>query len=178
MTLTQQWRYLNLTRNCFYILFPAKGIMSYRQINSIRLYVRLKGTCSLASRATPANKLNKVNVNCLNIPKKHRGLHKTSSRAVCLRPVLNVLLGVGPCLSFSRDNQRAILQTLATKIYFTFFIYFCRDIELICKQTYRISPSRRQCPWRPRQCPWRPRGSDTIVQHLIRAKTTPGCQDF
>jgi len=38
MTLTQQWQYLNLTRN---ILFPAKGIVSYRQIISSHLYVRL-----------------------------------------------------------------------------------------------------------------------------------------
>jgi len=30
-----------LTRNSFYILFPAKGIMNYRQIISIRLYVRI-----------------------------------------------------------------------------------------------------------------------------------------
>ena len=42
MMLTQQWRYLNLTRNSFYILLPAKGIVNYRQIISIRLYVRLK----------------------------------------------------------------------------------------------------------------------------------------
>jgi len=27
MTLTQQWRYLNFTRNSFYILFPEKGII-------------------------------------------------------------------------------------------------------------------------------------------------------
>jgi len=39
---TQQWRYLIFTRNSFYILFPAKGIVSYRQIISSRLYVRLK----------------------------------------------------------------------------------------------------------------------------------------
>jgi len=39
MTLTQQWQYLNLTRNTFHILFSAKGIMSYRQIISSRLYV-------------------------------------------------------------------------------------------------------------------------------------------
>jgi len=49
MTLTQQWRYLNLTKNSFYILFPAEIIMSYRQIISSHLFVRLKGTCSLAS---------------------------------------------------------------------------------------------------------------------------------
>jgi len=51
MMLTQQWRYFNRTRNSFYVLFPAKGIMSYRQIISIRLYVRLKGIYSLAGRA-------------------------------------------------------------------------------------------------------------------------------
>jgi len=32
MTLTQKWRNLNLTRNSFYILFPAKDIMNYRRI--------------------------------------------------------------------------------------------------------------------------------------------------
>jgi len=33
------------------MLFPANDIMSNRQIISSRLYIRLKGTCSLASRA-------------------------------------------------------------------------------------------------------------------------------
>jgi len=33
----------------FYILFPAKGIISFRQIISSRLYVRLKGACSFFS---------------------------------------------------------------------------------------------------------------------------------
>jgi len=42
MTLTQQWRYLNLTRNRFYILLPAKCVVTYRQIISRRLYIRLK----------------------------------------------------------------------------------------------------------------------------------------
>jgi len=51
MTLTQQWRYLNLSRNSFYIYFPAKGIMGDREINYNILCVRLKGTCSLAGRA-------------------------------------------------------------------------------------------------------------------------------
>jgi len=50
-TLTQQWRYLNHCRNSFYILCPAKGIVSYRQIISSRPYVRLKRTWSLPSRA-------------------------------------------------------------------------------------------------------------------------------
>jgi len=51
MTRMQQWRYLNFTRNSFYILFPAKCIVSYKQIISSRLYVRLKETCSLAGGA-------------------------------------------------------------------------------------------------------------------------------
>ena len=38
----QQWLYLNFTRNSFYILFPTKGNVSYRQVISIRLYVCLK----------------------------------------------------------------------------------------------------------------------------------------
>ena len=67
MTLTQQWWYLNLTRNSFYILLPAKGIMIYKQINSCRLCIRLKGTWTLV------NKLNNVNVSCLEIREEHRG---------------------------------------------------------------------------------------------------------
>jgi len=30
-----------LTENSFYILFPRKGIMNYRQIHSSRFYVRI-----------------------------------------------------------------------------------------------------------------------------------------
>jgi len=41
MKLKQQWRYLNFTRNNFYVLFPAKGIVSYKQIISSSLCVRL-----------------------------------------------------------------------------------------------------------------------------------------
>jgi len=40
-----------LTRDSFYILFPRKGIVGYRQIISSSLHVLLKGTCSLAGRA-------------------------------------------------------------------------------------------------------------------------------
>jgi len=29
MTLTQQWWYLNFTRNSFYILFPEQGIILF-----------------------------------------------------------------------------------------------------------------------------------------------------
>jgi len=32
-----------------YALFPAKGIMSYRQVISNRLYVHLEGICSLVA---------------------------------------------------------------------------------------------------------------------------------
>jgi len=44
---------LNIPRNPSRqnILFPAKGIVGYRQIISSRLYVLLKETCSLAGRA-------------------------------------------------------------------------------------------------------------------------------
>jgi len=55
MTLTQQWRYLNLTRSRFDILFLTNGITCYRQIISKRPYIRLKGTCSLAGRAFSNN---------------------------------------------------------------------------------------------------------------------------
>jgi len=51
MTLTQQWRYLNVTRNSFHILFLAKDIMSCSQIISSRLCVCLKVTCCFARRA-------------------------------------------------------------------------------------------------------------------------------
>jgi len=53
--------------------------MTYRQIVSIRLYVRLKGTCSLASRAllSTVNELNSVIINYFNISKNHSGPHKT-----------------------------------------------------------------------------------------------------
>jgi len=43
MSLTQQWWYVNLTRNSFYILFPAQGIMSYRKIISNRLCIHFAG---------------------------------------------------------------------------------------------------------------------------------------
>ena len=46
-----QWRYLNLTKNSFYILFPAESSVSYRQTISSRFYIRLKGTRSLAGGA-------------------------------------------------------------------------------------------------------------------------------
>jgi len=95
MTLTQQWRYLNLTRKSFYILFPAKGIVSFRQIIYSRLCVRLKETYSLAENfETPVNELNNFDVNYVKMSKKHRGPHKTPSRATCgppaacLRPLL------------------------------------------------------------------------------------------
>jgi len=76
MTLTQQWWCLNLITNSFFILFPAKGVMSYRQIISGRLYVCLKGICSFASRAlfqTPVNKPDNVNVIYLAAKERLRG---------------------------------------------------------------------------------------------------------
>jgi len=41
--LTQQWWYLNLTRKSFYILFLAKGLVSYMQVISSHLYIHLFG---------------------------------------------------------------------------------------------------------------------------------------
>jgi len=34
---------MNLTRNSLFISYPAKGTVSYREIISSRLHVRLKG---------------------------------------------------------------------------------------------------------------------------------------
>ena len=51
MTLAQQWWYLILSRNSFCILFPAKDILSCRQIISNHAYVRLKDTGYFARKA-------------------------------------------------------------------------------------------------------------------------------
>jgi len=48
MTLMQQWQYLNLTRNSFFL---TKGIVSCRQTISSRLYVCSNRTCLLAGQA-------------------------------------------------------------------------------------------------------------------------------
>jgi len=42
MTLTQQRRYLSLTRSSFYIFFTANGIVSYRDFIPSSFYVRFK----------------------------------------------------------------------------------------------------------------------------------------
>jgi len=48
------WRWRNnggtCTSNSFYILFLVKGVVSYPQIISVRLYFCLKGTCTLAAQ--------------------------------------------------------------------------------------------------------------------------------
>jgi len=76
MTLTQQWQHLTCTRKSLFIVFPAKGIVNYRQIPSSGLYVRSKGTCSLSGRTLlTVKKLNNLNVNYLKVPKIHRGPH-------------------------------------------------------------------------------------------------------
>jgi len=73
MTHTQQWRYLNLSKTVLH--FPAKGIVTYMlSVHSPAEHFQ-----------TPGNKLNNVNVNYLNIPKKHRGPHKAPSLAAYLR---------------------------------------------------------------------------------------------
>jgi len=50
MTVTQQWRYLNFTRNSLYIIFPAKDVVGYRETISSHLYVHSKEACSLTGR--------------------------------------------------------------------------------------------------------------------------------
>jgi len=77
MTLTQQWRYLNLIRNSFYIKFPAKGVMSYWQIISSRLYVfQNELVHSLAEHfQTSVKKVTNANV-FLKIHKKHCRPHR------------------------------------------------------------------------------------------------------
>ena len=42
LTLTQQWQYLNFSRNSFYILSPASGVIGCRELISSRLYIRLR----------------------------------------------------------------------------------------------------------------------------------------
>jgi len=63
--LTQQWLYLNLTRNIFDISLLVKAIMSHRQIiftRPIRSFERTLFTRYLGT-FKPVNKLNNVNVN-------------------------------------------------------------------------------------------------------------------
>ena len=50
MTRMQQWRYLNFTRNSFYILFPAKCIVSQARIPEGR---RLSGTMPSQNFCSP-----------------------------------------------------------------------------------------------------------------------------
>ena len=79
MTLTQQRRHLNLTRNSFYVLFLAKCIVSCRQIISSRLYVRLKKNLFTHWPSTFKHRwIKKKNLNAdhMKIPKTHRGPHK------------------------------------------------------------------------------------------------------
>jgi len=45
MTVTEHWQYLNLNRNSFFILFPAKAVVGNMEIISNLLCVRLKETC-------------------------------------------------------------------------------------------------------------------------------------
>jgi len=60
MTLTQRRRYLKLTRNSFYISFPANRIVSCKKVTSSPLYVRLKYTCWLVGRALKHRWTNKI----------------------------------------------------------------------------------------------------------------------
>ena len=95
MTLTKQQWYPHLTRNSFYILSPAKGIRSRRQIISGRLYVRLKGTYSLAEHfQTPVNKLNNLDVNYLKIARSIAGRTKRPRGTRVWEPELERLMQV------------------------------------------------------------------------------------
>jgi len=93
MPLIQESQYLSLTRNSFYIIFPANGVVSYREFISCPSYVRFKWICWLSVLAllNTDNKLNNLNVNYFKIPKKHREPHKMPSRAACLRPLSQTL---------------------------------------------------------------------------------------
>ena len=80
MTLTQQWWYLNFTRNNFYILFPEQGIIKVqgKSFLAVSTFVSKELVHSLA-----LNNLNNLNSNHLKIPKKHCGPYKMPSRATC-----------------------------------------------------------------------------------------------
>jgi len=82
MTLTLQRRFLNLTRNSFYILFPAKGVVGYMPIMLGRLYGRLNGTCSLACRALKTTEMKQMFI-IRNFPTSIEGRtkHPCGSRA-------------------------------------------------------------------------------------------------
>ena len=75
--------YLNLARSSFHVLFLEKGVLSYWQVISSCLCVRLMELVhSLAEHfLTPVNELNNLNVNYFKNPKKHHGPHKMPSRA-------------------------------------------------------------------------------------------------
>ena len=84
MMLSQLWQYPDRARNSYYIVFPAKGIVSFRQIISSLFYVRFKGTWTLADQAfTPVNKLNNFLPDYMKITKTHCGPHKMPSRITC-----------------------------------------------------------------------------------------------
>jgi len=79
MTLTQQWRYLNLTRSSFYILFPTKGIMNFRQIiSTLRSFKRNLFTRWPSTFKIRVSSLNNMNVNYLKILRKHHGPQKNA----------------------------------------------------------------------------------------------------
>jgi len=86
MTLTQQWRYLNFTRNSFYILFPEQDIVwvQGKSFLAASAFVSKELVHSLAEHfQIPLNNLNNVIFNYLKIPKKICGQRKMPSRATC-----------------------------------------------------------------------------------------------
>jgi len=72
ITQTKQSRYLNPYCKQLLHLISCEKYHEYGHIISSRLYVRLKGTCSLASRTLLKNDINYITVNCLKITEKHR----------------------------------------------------------------------------------------------------------
>jgi len=86
MTLTQQWWYLNFTRNSFYTLFPEQSIIwvQSKSYLAVSTFVSKELVHSLAEHfQIPVNNLNNLNSYHLKIPKKHCGPHKMPSRATC-----------------------------------------------------------------------------------------------
>jgi len=104
---------LNLTIKIFK---PAKGIVSYRQVISSHLNVRLnfKGNLFTPWPSTyTANKLNDINVKYLKIPKKHRRPHETPSQATCCPRAACNLCGKQHVWNGSTtDNKAHFLQPI------------------------------------------------------------------
>jgi len=137
MTLTQQWRYLNFTRNSFYILFPEEGIIwaQGKSFLAASTFVSKELVHSLAEHfETPVNNLNNVNVNCLKIPKKHCGPHKMPSRAICDPSVWVPDLELSKCSRKKCKSPSIVLDCkrrfTIEQIQYTLFQVYCRILAV------------------------------------------------